>query len=108
MKIELFHLTPFGAEQQQAVHVATLERVVGTVESCLDRVYRCTQNVHSNWVESRGQFGLEIEPTEYVISEGGCRSTSVGDYCLVHIVGEVRRFECAAIGWKPVPAKEAP
>lgn len=98
MKIELFH----ARFENPPEHVATLDNAEGPIMSALDRVYRSTQAVHAPWVAQKGQFGLAIEPTPAVLERGGCRSTTVGDYALVHMDGQVVRFECMPVGWKPV------
>jgi hypothetical protein len=109
MKIELFHLEPYSSEPgtpRAPVLVATLETPdemsVHKIVPTLDQIYRSTQNVHTGWVGARGQFGLRIEPTQAMIDRGGCRSTSIGDYCLVHVGEGFLRFDVARVGWKPV------
>lgn len=96
--VQVFH-TAFEAT---ARHVASLSSNQ-PVELALDEAFTATQNVDSSWVTSRGQMGVSVEPTEDVLKQAGCRSTSVGDYVrVVDERGQESYFRCCGAGWKPI------
>lgn len=69
----------------------------------LEAAYKATQNVHSDWVESNGQFNVLVEPVGRAVKQGGCRSTSVGDYMTVtDSAGNITRWNVAGCGFDEV------
>lgn len=79
---------------------ATLVSPETSTPKVLEQIYMATQNVESSWVESKGQLGVTIVPSAGVIEQGGARSTSVGDYVIVHEGARCARWDCEAIGWR--------
>ena len=73
------------------------------LELALVEAFKATQNVASSWVTSRGQMDVLVEPRDEVGAQGGCRSTSVGDYVrVVNERGAESLFRCCDSGWKPI------
>jgi hypothetical protein len=96
--IQIFH----AAFESEPRHVATLTSRAA-VELALEEAFTATQDVDSHWVVSRGQMGVSVEPTPEVLKEGGCRSTSVGDYArVVDEGGRESFFRCCGSGWKSI------
>jgi hypothetical protein len=96
--IQVFH----AAFEETPRHVANLTSHAA-VEFALEEAFTATQNVESSWVTSRGQMGVSAEPTAEVLKQGGCRSTSVGDYArVVDETGAESFYRCQGRGWKPI------
>ena len=96
--IQIIH-TAFEAVSR---HVASLTSVE-PIESALEEAFVGTQNIDTSWVETRGQRGVSVEPTEDVLTQGSCRSTSVGDYVrIIDEQGEESFFRCCSSGWNPI------
>jgi hypothetical protein len=81
--------------------VAKLRDLDMTLSEALERAFEGTQNVDGSWVEDKGQLGVTVEPQDMVVQDGGCRSTSVGDYMrVVDDDGHMSLWKVAPVGWE--------
>ena len=83
-----------------------------TIAYALEVAYVSTQNDmqgedRTSWIPPVDRQGVTITPTASVLSEGGCRSTSVGDYARVKDAQGVESFwRCAVAGWAKIQSRE--
>jgi hypothetical protein len=101
MRYELFH----AAFEEQPIGVAIMDSDL-PVEEALEKLWSATQNVDSNWVTSKGQFGIKVEPSADVIARGGARSSSTGDFVALYLEQGLTIYRCMPAGWvvEPTPA----
>jgi hypothetical protein len=98
LKLEVFH----AAFEESPRHVATLTTAQG-LEAALEEAFIGTNTVETCWVSSRGQMSVPVEPAEKVVADGGCRSTSVGDYVRVTDErGNESFHRCTPLGWRKI------
>ena len=104
IQVDVFHV----AFEECVECVATLLLNTADVLDALDQAYLGTQNIELSWVIHRGQCGVEVRPSTAVLTRGGCRSTSVGDYARVIEAGGQESFwRCVSFGWKLFQGEDA-
>lgn len=76
-------------------------------EQALEEGFTATQNLETSWVESHGQHGIPMTPSDEVRRRGQCRSTSVGDYArVVDTDGAESFWRCYAHGWRLIDSPD--
>ncbi len=97
MKIEVYHNSTWGEDQSVAMVTVgetshpelSSGKKMDTIFEKLDHAYVCTQNVFNSWSEEPYKDVEVLVPLKKVqrgfdMETVGLRSTSVGDYLIVH------------------------